>query len=99
MTERRSSDGPKGSGSASPYAAEVRAPVLLISHSTRPRGGLVHTLSLGEALLAQGVDAHLAALGDPAAGLFRPTSLPHVSNSSCHRSSSSWSRLVFVASA
>ena len=52
-------------------------PVLLVSHSTRPRGGLVHTLSLGEALLAQGVDAHLVALGDPGAGLFRPTSLPH----------------------
>jgi glycosyltransferase-like protein len=52
-------------------------PVLLVCHSTRPRGGLVHTLSLGEALLAQGVDARLVALGDPAAGLFRPTPLPH----------------------
>jgi glycosyltransferase-like protein len=51
--------------------------VLLVCHSTRPRGGLVHTLSLGEALLAEGVDAHLVALGDPAAGLFRPTALPH----------------------
>jgi glycosyltransferase-like protein len=52
-------------------------PVLLICHSTRPRGGLVHTLSLGEALLAAGVDVRLVALGDPAAGLFRPTPLPH----------------------
>ena len=52
-------------------------PVLLVCHSTRPRGGLVHTLSLGEALLAAGVDAHLVAIGDPAAGLFRPTTLPH----------------------
>jgi glycosyltransferase-like protein len=52
-------------------------PVLLACHSTRPRGGLIHTLSLGEALLAVGVDAHLVALGDPAAGLFRPTPLPH----------------------
>ena len=52
-------------------------PVLLVCHSTRPRGGLVHTLSLGEALLAAGVDGHLVALGDPAAGLFRPTALPH----------------------
>jgi glycosyltransferase-like protein len=52
-------------------------PVLLICHSTRPRGGLVHTLSLGEALLAEGVDIRLVALGDPAAGLFRPTALPH----------------------
>jgi len=53
------------------------APVLLVCHSTRPRGGLVHTLSLGEALLALGVDVRLVALGDPAAGLFRPTVLPH----------------------
>ena len=53
------------------------APVLLVCHSTRPRGGLVHTLSLGEALLAQGVDVRLVAIGDPAAGLFRPTPLPH----------------------
>jgi glycosyltransferase-like protein len=52
-------------------------PVLLVCHSTRPRGGLVHTLSLGEAMLAQGVDVHLVALGDPAVGLFRPTPLPH----------------------
>jgi glycosyltransferase-like protein len=55
----------------------VIPPVLLVCHSTRPRGGLVHTLSLGEALLAQGVDARLVAIGDPAAGLFRPTALPH----------------------
>ncbi|HEV7534511.1 MAG TPA: MSMEG_0565 family glycosyltransferase, partial [Acidimicrobiia bacterium] len=74
--ERRSSDGPKDAREASPYAARGRA-VLLVCHSTRPRGGLVHTLSLGEALLAEGVDAHLVALGDPAAGLFRPTALPH----------------------
>jgi glycosyltransferase-like protein len=52
-------------------------PVLLVCHSTRPRGGLIHTLSLGEALAAAGVDARLVALGDPAAGLFRPTALPH----------------------
>jgi glycosyltransferase-like protein len=55
----------------------VIPPVLLVCHSTRPRGGLVHTLSLGEALLAQGVDVRLVAIGDPAAGLFRPTPLPH----------------------
>jgi glycosyltransferase-like protein len=64
--------------SAGPDVAEVRAaPVLLVCHSTRPRGGLVHTLSLGEALLAQGVDVQLVAIGDPVAGLFRPTPLPH----------------------
>jgi glycosyltransferase-like protein len=55
----------------------VMSPVLLVCHSTRPRGGLVHTLSLGEALLDQGVEVRLVAIGDPAAGLFRPTPLPH----------------------
>jgi glycosyltransferase-like protein len=55
----------------------VIPPVLLVCHSTRPRGGLVHTLSLGEALRAVGIDAHLVALGDPAAGLFRRSTLPH----------------------
>ena len=52
-------------------------PVLLVCHSTRPRGGLVHTLSLGEALVAQGADVRLVTLGDPTAGLFRSTPLPH----------------------
>ena len=51
--------------------------VALVSHSTKPRGGLVHTLSLAEALHARGVDVHLLALGDPAEGLFRPTRVPH----------------------
>jgi len=55
----------------------VIAPVLLVCHSTRPRGGLVHTLSLGEALLDQGLEVRLVAIGDAAAGLFRPTPLPH----------------------
>jgi len=55
----------------------VTPPVLLVCHSTRPRGGLVHTLSLGEALQAVGVDVRLVAVGDPAAGLFRASALPH----------------------
>jgi len=78
VTERRSNAEPGGFVEAGEDVAEVRAPpVLLVCHSTRPRGGLVHTLSLGEALLAQGVDVRLVAIGDPAAGLFRPTPLPH----------------------
>jgi glycosyltransferase-like protein len=51
--------------------------ILLISHSTRPRGGLVHTLSLAEALHQLRAPVHLVALGDPATGLFRPTAVPH----------------------
>ena len=77
MIERRSEDGPEASVGAVADVTAVRGPVLLVCHSTRPRGGLVHTLSLGEALLAEGVDVRLVALGDPAAGLFRPTALPH----------------------
>ena len=52
-------------------------PVLLVAHSTRPRGGLVHTLFLAEALHRQGHPVRLVALGDPAAGLFRTTPVPH----------------------
>ena len=52
-------------------------PVLLLAHSTRPRGGLVHTLFLAEALHRLGHPVHLVALGDPAQGLFRDTSVPH----------------------
>lgn len=55
----------------------MKQAVALVTHSTKPRGGLVHTLSLAEALHRQGVDVHLVALGDPAAGLFRPTDVPH----------------------
>ncbi|MGH9035098.1 MAG: MSMEG_0565 family glycosyltransferase [Acidimicrobiia bacterium] len=52
-------------------------PVLLVAHSTRPRGGLVHTLFLAEALHRLGQPVGLVALGDPAEGLFRATSVPH----------------------
>lgn len=49
----------------------------LVCHSTKPRGGLVHTLCLAEELHRQGYPVHLVALGDPAVGLFRPTAVPH----------------------
>ncbi len=55
----------------------VTGRIALVAHSTKPRGGLVHALSLAEALHAQGVGVHLIALGDPAVGLFRPTAVPH----------------------
>jgi glycosyltransferase-like protein len=50
----------------------------LVNHSTKPRGGLVHTLGLAEALYRRGHSVHLVTLGDPAVGLFRPTSVPHI---------------------
>ncbi|MGH2660411.1 MAG: MSMEG_0565 family glycosyltransferase, partial [Actinomycetota bacterium] len=51
--------------------------ILLLSHSTRPRGGLVHTLHLAEALAQLGEPVRVLALGDPAEGLFRPTPVSH----------------------
>ena len=50
--------------------------VLLITYSTKPRGGVVHTLALAEALHATGAPVHVLALGDPAAGFFRPVAAP-----------------------
>jgi glycosyltransferase-like protein len=37
--------------------------VALLTYSTRPRGGVVHTLALAEALAAEGVDVTVVALG------------------------------------
>ncbi|MGZ4594300.1 MAG: MSMEG_0565 family glycosyltransferase [Actinomycetes bacterium] len=50
--------------------------VLLITYSTKPRGGVVHTLALAEALHAMGTPVQVLALGDPAAGFFRPVAAP-----------------------
>ncbi|MCW0212501.1 MAG: MSMEG_0565 family glycosyltransferase [Pseudonocardia sp.] len=49
----------------------------LISHSTTPRGGHVHTIGLAEALHRAGDPVHLFALGDPEKGLYRPVEVPH----------------------
>jgi glycosyltransferase-like protein len=51
-------------------------PVALLTYSTKPRGGVVHTLALGEALHALGVDVRVVGLGDPEAGFFRPVRVP-----------------------
>lgn len=51
-------------------------PVALVTYSTRPRGGVAHTLALGEALHALGQDVLIVGLGDPAAGFFRPVQAP-----------------------
>ena len=60
--------------------ADVSQPgprVALISHSTTPRGGHVHTIGLAEALHRAGDRVHLVALGDPAKGLYRSVDVPH----------------------
>ncbi len=54
-----------------------RQRIAIVTHSTAPRGGFVHALSLAEELHRQGVDVRLLALGDPGAGLFRPTTVPY----------------------
>lgn len=51
-------------------------PVALVTYSTRPRGGVAHTLALGEAMHALGQDVLIVGLGDPVAGFFRPVQAP-----------------------
>ncbi|GAB3160647.1 MSMEG_0565 family glycosyltransferase [Microbispora hainanensis] len=51
-------------------------PVALVTYSTKPRGGVAHTLALGEALNALGQDVVIVGLGDPAKGFFRPVAAP-----------------------
>jgi glycosyltransferase-like protein len=50
--------------------------VALLSYSTKPRGGVVHTLSLAEALVALDVQVRVLTLGDPRGGFFRPVAAP-----------------------
>ena len=50
--------------------------VLLLTYSTKPRGGVVHTLALAEALHAAGASVRVLALGEPATGFFRPVAAP-----------------------
>lgn len=69
----------------------------LLCHSTKPRGGLVHTLSLAEALHLQGVPVHLVALGDPAEGLFRPTRVPHTVLPAPSKAGTTLEQRVFAA--
>jgi len=52
--------------------------VALVTYSTKPRGGVVHTLSLAEALAAAGADVTVVALGDPGQGFYRPVRAPFV---------------------
>lgn len=50
--------------------------VALVTYSTKPRGGVVHTLALAEALTAARADVTVVALGDPGMGFFRPVAAP-----------------------
>ena len=44
--------------------------------STKPRGGVVHTLSLAEAMVRQGMSVQVVSLGDPGEGFYRPVRAP-----------------------
>src|SRR5258707_13247093 len=65
----RSTVGRAGAGRAG--AGPLR--IALLSYSTRPRGGVVHTLALAEALAAQRQDVTVWTLGRGGdSGFFRP---------------------------
>jgi glycosyltransferase-like protein len=51
-------------------------PVGLVTYSVKPRGGVIHTLALAEALHRAGYPVRIIALGDPATGFFRPVQAP-----------------------
>ena len=48
----------------------------LTTYSVKPRGGVVHTLELAEALQTAGVDVTVVALSDQGKGFFRPVDVP-----------------------
>ncbi|MGH2593326.1 MAG: MSMEG_0565 family glycosyltransferase [Anaerolineae bacterium] len=52
--------------------------IALYTYSTKPRGGVVHTLQLAEALQRAGQEVHVYALGkDEPPSFFRPTTVPY----------------------
>lgn len=53
-------------------------PVALITYSTHARGGVAHTLALGEAMHRLGAKVLVVGLGDPAKGFFRTVDCPNV---------------------
>jgi len=57
----------------------TRRRIALYTHSTNPRGGVVHTLELGDALARAGHDVTIFAPDPSARGFFRATAARHVS--------------------
>jgi glycosyltransferase involved in cell wall biosynthesis len=50
--------------------------ITLFTYSTKPRGGVIHTLALAEHLQELGHAVHIFALGKDQTGFFRPTTVP-----------------------
>jgi glycosyltransferase-like protein len=69
---------PEGRGApvASAGALSAAVPVALLTYSVKPRGGVVHTLALAEALHGDGYPVRVFALGDPGAGFYRTVRAP-----------------------
>ena len=55
----------------------ARPRVALVSYSTKPRGGVVHTLSLAEAMVDLGLPVRVVSLGDQEQGFHRPVRAPY----------------------
>ena len=51
--------------------------VALVTYSTKARGGVVHTLSLADALVDRNLPVRIVALGDPDQDFFRPVRAPY----------------------
>jgi glycosyltransferase-like protein len=51
--------------------------VALVTYSTKARGGVVHTLSLADALVDEGSDVRIIALAPPGQEFFRPVQAPY----------------------
>src|SRR5919108_1864865 len=50
--------------------------IAIFTYSTKPRGGVIHTLALAEHLQELGHDVHIFALGKDQHSFFRPTTVP-----------------------
>src|SRR2546423_10425966 len=50
--------------------------IALFTYSTKPRGGVIHTLALAEHLQEVGHAVHICALGKDQTGFVRPTTVP-----------------------
>lgn len=74
---RASGSGPRRDGAGvSHESGSYPGRVALLTYSTKPRGGVVHTLALAEALTAAGVDVHIFTLGEQGKRFFRDTTVP-----------------------
>lgn len=72
MTPPQAQPQPAITGAGPPVAPRIA----LATYSVKPRGGVVHTLQLAEALVAQGADVTVVAMGDPTEGFYRPVEAP-----------------------